>query len=677
MAVMPMKRIRIYGLKNRRKQILEMLQRSGAVEVSEREDEKTSPENGEPDIFQKMDVSASRTVLQRSLRDTEEALQILNRHVPEKGSLLGFLKGRSEITTEEYYVFAGRWEEVHRYINSIQAMEREILEAEGEIRGLKTRLEGLSPWKNLDVPMRFKGTRSTASFVGSLPGEHTVLELETAVEERSPGLAVSVEIVSATKEMTCIFALCPKKQAEKMEGAFRELGAARPSSPSKTPPAEKAEELRGRIKALESRIEEREKKLLSLAEKRRDVCFAEDYLTMRLEKYEMLGKLLQSKRVFVLEGYIPAEKAEALSGKISAQFDAAVELLDPEEAEDAPVLLKNNAFTEPVEGVLESFSMPGKGEVDPTPVMAVFYYIFFGMMLSDAAYGLVMAIACGICLWKFKNMETSMRKSLRMFFFCGISTTFWGFMYGSFFGDVVSVFSKTFLSQEYTLPALWFTPLKEPMRMLMFSLLVGVIHLFTGLFLNGVQLWKQGRYKDVVYDVVFWYSLVGGLILLLTSTDMFANIAGMEKLGEPVGTIGTYLAAIGAVGILFTGGRESRNPVKRLLKGAYSLYNVTGYLGDILSYSRLLALGLATGVIAEVINSMAVMGGGGVSGFIVFVLVFLVGHTINIGINLLGAYVHTNRLQFVEFFGKFFEGGGRKFSPFGVHTKYFKIREDK
>ena len=177
--------------------------------------------------------------------------------------------------------------------------------------------------------------------------------------------------------------------------------------------------------------------------------------------------------------------------------------------------------------------------------------------------------------------------------------------------------------------------------------------------------------------MVFWYLLVGGLIFLLMSTDMFANIAQMEKLGGPVGTIASIAAAIGAIGILFTGGRESRNPVKRLLKGAYSLYNVTGYLGDILSYSRLLALGLATGVIAEVINSMAVMGGGGVVGLVVFTLVFLVGHTINIGINLLGAYVHTNRLQFVEFFGKFFEGGGRKFSPFGVHTKYFKIREDK
>ena len=327
-----------------------------------------------------------------------------------------------------------------------------------------------------------------------------------------------------------------------------------------------------------------------------------------------------------------------------------------------PVLLHNNVFAEPVEGVLESFSMPGKGEIDPSPVMAVFYYIFFGMMLSDAAYGIIMAVICAVCLRKFKNMEDSMRKSLRMFFFCGISTTFGDLCRQLFRGCSQRVF-QNLPGDGIRFAALWFTPIDEPMRMLMFSLLFGVIHLFAGLFLSGVQLWRQKRYKDVLYDVVFWYLLVGGLIFLLMSTDMFANIAQMEKLGGPVGTIASIAAAIGAIGILFTGGRESRNPVKRLLKGAYSLYNVTGYLGDILSYSRLLALGLATRVIAEVINSMAVMGGGGVVGLVVFTLVFLVGHTINIGINLLGAYVHTNRLQFVEFFGKFFEGGGESSAP--------------
>ena len=172
--------------------------------------------------------------------------------------------------------------------------------------------------------------------------------------------------------------------------------------------------------------------------------------------------------------------------------------------------------------------------------------------------------------------------------------------------------------------------------------------------------------------------LVGGAIVFMLSSQTFVDIAQLSFiLPAQAGTAAAVVAGIGAIGIVLTSGRESRNPAKRLLKGLYGLYNVTGYLSDILSYSRLLALGLATGVIATVINQMGSMGGGGIGGAIMFILVFIVGHTINLGINLLGAYVHTNRLQFVEFFGKFYEGGGRKFAPFGIHTKYYKIREEK
>ncbi|MEG0615250.1 MAG: V-type ATPase 116kDa subunit family protein, partial [Oscillospiraceae bacterium] len=331
----------------------------------------------------------------------------------------------------------------------------------------------------------------------------------------------------------------------------------------------------------------------------------------------------------------------------------------------------------PVEGVLESYSLPKKGEIDPTNVMAIFYYILFGMMLSDAAYGLIMVIACGIILLKFKDINEGLKKSLQMFFFCGISTTFWGIMYGSYFGDVVDVVSQTFFGVHLTIPPLWFAPINEPMRLLMFSLLVGVVHVFTGLAMQFVQLVKAKKYKDILYDVIFWYGLVGGLIVVLLSTQMFIDIAQLSFILPSIcGTVGGIVAAVSAVGIICTSGRESKNPFKRFLKGLYGLYNVTGYLSDILSYSRLLALGLATGVIATVVNKMGSMAGDGIVGAILFIIVFIAGHLINIGINLLGAYVHTNRLQYVEFFGKFYEGGGRKFKPFAINSKYFKIREE-
>ena len=327
---------------------------------------------------------------------------------------------------------------------------------------------------------------------------------------------------------------------------------------------------------------------------------------------------------------------------------------------------------------MEGYSLPGKGEVDPSRVMCLFYYVLFGLMLSDAAYGLLTVIGCGIGLWKFKNMEPSIRRTLRMFLFCGISTTVWGVLFGSYFGDAIPVIAETFFHTQVTVPALWFEPLSDPMRLLIFSFAVGVAHLFTGLGVQFYQLFKRKQYADAIYDVVFWYLLIGGLIVVLLSTEIFQNIAELPfTVPGPVVTVAAVLAGVGAIGILFTAGRESRSPVKRFLKGLYGLYGVSSYLSDILSYSRLLALGLATSVISTVFNQLGAMLGGGVVGAVFFILIFLIGHAMNMAINLLGAYVHTNRLQFVEFFGKFYEGGGRKFQPFAANTKHFKIMEEK
>ena len=343
-------------------------------------------------------------------------------------------------------------------------------------------------------------------------------------------------------------------------------------------------------------------------------------------------------------------------------------------------MLKNNKFSEPVESVLATYSYPDRREADPTAIMAIFYYIFFGMMFSDAGYGLVMALACGIMLLRFKNMEPGLKKSVKMFFWCGVSTTIWGLLFGSFFGDAVSVISNTFFGvAPPDIPGLvtpiWFNPVNDPMRMLMFSFLLGIIHLFTGLAICAYNNIRHKDYMAVLYDVISWYLLVGGAILALLSLDMMGNIAGFTL--PPVFlTVGGIMAGVGAVIILFFSGRESRNPVKRLLKGMYGLYGATGYLSDILSYSRLLALGLATGVIAQVFNQIGSMMGNSVIGIIVFCLIFFIGHLLNIGINALGAYVHTNRLQFVEFFGKFYKGGGREFKPFKINTKHYTVKEE-
>ena len=221
-------------------------------------------------------------------------------------------------------------------------------------------------------------------------------------------------------------------------------------------------------------------------------------------------------------------------------------------------------------------------------------------------------------------------------------------------------------------------PLENPMRMLIFCFLFGILHLFLGLGIKGYSLLKDRKFADFICDVVFWFLLLLGLLFMLLPSDLFRSISQMNFNFPPlVKTLAKVAAIVGAAGIVLFAKRGTKNIGVRLALGAYELYGATSWLSDVLSYSRLLALGLATGVIASVINQMGSMKGGGVGGAIIFILVFLVGHVLNLAINVLGAYVHTNRLQFVEFFGKFYEGGGSPFKPFSTPTKYIKITEDK
>ncbi|MEG2146583.1 MAG: V-type ATPase 116kDa subunit family protein, partial [Lachnospiraceae bacterium] len=428
---------------------------------------------------------------------------------------------------------------------------------------------------------------------------------------------------------------------------------------------------------LKEEIEQTEKEIKDYAGSREELKLISDYFRARSKKYEILGEVLQSKQTFIISGYIPTEKVTGVEQYLTDHYDLVVDIEEIKEGEETPILLKNGTFSSSVEGVIESYGLPIKSEIDPSKIVSFFYVFFFGLMLSDAAYGLIVFIACFIVLKKFPRMAEGMNKTLHMFMYCGISTLFWGILFGGFFGDAIQVVSRVFFGHEIIVPALWFIPLNDPMRLLLYSMLFGTIHLFVGLGIKGYMCIRDKKYLDFVCDVVLWYALLIGLILILIPSDIFSSIAGMKMVFPPFVTmLSKLLAIVGAVGIVLMSGRSSKNPGLRIALGAYDLYNITGWLSDVLSYSRLLALGLATGVIASVINQMGSMVGNSIFGIIVFIIVFVAGHLFNMAINLLGAYVHTNRLQFVEFFGKFYEGGGRAFHPFNSNTKYVDIKEE-
>ena len=671
MAVMQMERIHLCAMKRDRKKILELLQRRGSVEVSDLP--------VEDEIFKKTDTSRTQELFLKNAQTAQSAVEILDRHSPPEGGGFAFLKGRTPITVEQNDGFHKKREAILRTAQRIVALDREIAEAKGEISKIEARLEALTPWMNLPVPQTYKGTKKTRVLIGSLEGEQSLESILTRLAEEQPELGpVHLEIVFTSPDITAFYLIALKKDADKAEDGLRNMGFARPTSSSSKMPKKKKELLMQEHLKAEKVIEDSEKEIQSLATSRDEIHMLEDHMKARAEKYDVIERLTQTRHVFVLDGYVPAVNATGLSEELTRKFDCAAQLTPLEPDEEGPVLLKNSWFSEPTESVLESYSLPGKGEMDPVNIMSIFYYIMFGLMFSDAGYGLVLAGACGFILLKFKNMDANWSKNIRLFFWCGISTVFWGIIFSSYFGDVVNVVSRVFIGKEVGIPPVWFAPLENPMLLLVFCRGIGIVHLTTGYVMKGITCFQNKQYADIVYDAVFPIALIYPLVVILMGNKMFSDMAGFQlSLSPMVTTICLAISGFCMAGILFTGGRESKNWGKRLLKGAYALYNaLAGWLSDILSYSRLLALGLATGVIGSVINQLGTMGGSGIIGFIMFVLVFALGHSMNFGINVLGAYVHSNRLEFVEFFGKFYEGGGRKFLPFGMHTKYYKIEEE-
>ncbi len=667
-----MARVSIYGMRTERKKVLEALQHMGAVDVSDIDGKDTG--------LEKTDTAGAVARFERAGNDSRGALAILEKYAPEKKTIFAALEGKSEVSDKEYGDAVIRRDEIMGVVSEILKAEKKISDLRNERARLQTEAAMLEPWRNLNLPLNFAGTKKTAAFIGTFPEVCTAEELMSefdafceAHDNRELCGGVHIEVVSTRETQVCALAVCARRNAGAAEEVLRHMGFSAPQTSSDVTPAKKLELLEAEMRENEKSAEECRGYIRSRAENRKDIKLMSDYFAVRADKYRVIARLGQTGKTFVLSGYMSEKDAAKTEKMFFEKFGAAFEWERADDGE-APIILRNNGFAAPLEGVLETFSLPGRGEIDPTNVMALFYYFLFGLMLSDAAYGIIMVLVCGIALWKFPRMESGLKKSLKMYLYCGISTTFWGVMFGGYFGDAVTVVAKTFFDKDITIPPLWFAPINEPMRMLVFSFAVGIVHLFTGLGAKMYMLLKDKKYKEAFYDVVFWYLLVGGAIVFLLSTEKFVAMTGLGfKLSSTVGRGASVAAAVGAAGIVLTAGRSSSNPFKRLAKGLYELYNVTGYLSDILSYSRLLALGLATGVIANVFNKMGSMFGGGLNGAVLFTVVFVVGHTMNIGINLLGAYVHTNRLQFVEFFGKFYEGGGRKFNPFREKTEYFEL----
>ncbi len=677
--------IELVAATEQKNDIIDYLQRRGVLELSIPTD---------TDGMTLKEYTRDQNEAEANIRALNEAVHILSLYCPNKKPLTAMLEPRKDMTSEEFSERAKSIPDIMKSCNEIISADKKIGDMSSDNVRFKTLIDSLTPWKNVDVVLKEGKTEKTAYFFGSIKGdvdrEYVLSLLAKSLPEND---RVEIEIVSADELQTNIAVYCMKTEAADVENALRSAGFVR-APVCDTTVGEAIDSYENKIADNIKNAAEIKEELSSKHSLYDDFEFALDYFSVRKDKFRAFGNIPESSRIFYVRGYIAERDTKRTLKYIDEHFDAAVEISEPSEDEDVPVLLSNNAFSAPLENITGMYSMPSKGDIDPTGVMAFFYYFFFGMMLSDAGYGMIIALATGALLLFKRNMERPLRNTIKMYFFCGLSTVFWGAMYGSWFGDAASVIAQNFFgkSSDYT-PAffkpIWTDAVSDLMNVLIVCFIMGLVHLFTGVVLKGVTDLKNGHKFDAFCDTVPTFLAVIGMAPIFFSlflqdtipddytalgTFIFNAVktvhSGLSKVNIPILIVGLVL-------IVLTSGRDAKTIGGKIGGGLYAVYNTFGgYLGDVLSYARLLALGLATGVIANVMNMLGTLPKNNVLKLIMFIVVFIVGHIANLAINVIGAYVHTNRLQYVEFFGKFYEGGGRAFVPLAANTKSYKITEE-
>lgn len=661
MAKLKMDRFRIIALRKDRKRLLEHLQDSGIVQVEKIDESRQG--------FSKEDTSASIERFRKSARLCQQAQNILGKLSKEKKGLLDSFKGRREIDPDHIGVLAENAKDILLICEDIIGCENTIANLSAEKIRINTRLDTLNSWKDLDIPFSYKGTVSTFAFIGVLPLKYDILSLSEAVTRLDGELKFSFDIIGESEKETNIVFFVMKDEKERAEEVLRRLSFLTPAVTCDCTPKEETDSLKSRLEQIEKEKAEALQKIKSYGDKHREIKETEDYFNLRADKYEVIGNLEQTSHTFLIEGFIPEvdeKKLEKLCNRVSTCH---IEFTECDQ-KDAPVKLKNNGFASPAQSIVTMYASPSHEDIDPTPVLAFFYYFFFGMMFSDAGYGLLFVLATAIMI-KFLKPETSMKLNLKLFQYCGISTFFWGLIFGSFFGDAPAVIYNKITGASITMADIFPWPIIDPQKdallLMVISIALGLIHILVGMGCKFYICIKNKDYLGAFFDTGFWMLLLIGLAVLA---------AGMA-LGQTVMNAGIIISLCSVAGLLLTQGRKKKGIVGKVVGGLASLYDITSYISDLLSYSRLLALGLTTAVMGQVFNMLSTMFSGGIVGAIIFIIIFIVGHLINFGLNALGSYVHTMRLQYVEMFSKFYEGGGKPFEPFTIKSKYIRIQEEK
>ncbi|HYF83232.1 MAG TPA: V-type ATP synthase subunit I [Clostridia bacterium] len=638
MAIVKMKKVTMIALQSERNAIVKSLQKFGNLQVVNLEEQ--IAEQGFEGLQLDSDTEAV-SKLETKLSQVKYSLDFLGKFNKTKKSMFASKVQVDEIQRNKYL---GNEEKLHEIYENCRGIDSKFTEFKSVETKLNNTIAQLNPWIPMEMNVEDIGsTQNTSTIIGFMPTKY-VEEFSTSIQNEN--LEAYLEKVSSEKENTYMMVVYHHICEERMLQLLKQSGWTKVtfSEFSGTP--------KENIKRLTGEIEEIEKKKIELAKQAEGMVSEIDFLeiifdlfSIEKDKSSVVKDFGKTDKTFMLRGWIPEKYSDdmirlldGITDKYTIQFE------DPNDEDDIPVLLNNPKLVQPFELITEMYSLPNPRGIDPNIFMTPFFILFFGIMVTDAAYGIIIAAATAFILYKYKP-EGGMKKMMGVMFLGGISTFFWGGIFGGWFGDLIKI------------KPWWFNPLDEPLKMLIFCLALGVIHLYTGFFLAAYMNIREGKYLDAFYDQVLWLMLLTGLMFLAL---------------PPLAAAGKYMAIIGAAGTVIFNARSEKNIFKRLTSGLLALYNVSGFLGDVLSYSRLFALCLATGVIAQVFNAMGLMMGGSLVGKLIMVAFLIAAHTFNTALGILGAYVHTSRLQYVEFFGKFYSGEGKAFNPLRIKTKYIQ-----
>lgn len=667
MAVASVKKVELYAHRTAVKDILSVLQARGICEIS-------APEKDSANDAAAVRSSQDSAEYGAALSDVHYLTRFLAPYYKDPVGSLGRMLGERDDMSFEELACRTSGVNVKSMADEVRLKERRQTEVKSEIQqalGLRSTLTGLREFK-MPLSMVTEGSRMVAGFLGTGRPEQLAAWKDAVAEalgadaecalsvpgKGEAGIAWgSVFFLRSREEQ--VQELCLKHSVSKVELPSALTGTVE----------EELKKLASRLEALELEEKEISAWFGAFAEAHMaEIQRAGDYFANMKERQDAESRSEQTEQVVLLTGWVPVSKEKELKDML-VPFESLAELKlsDPTEDDNPPIVLENRACARPFEMLTVLYGAPVYGAVDPSLPMMPFFLLFFGMCYADAGYGLLIMLIAMHYLRKYKKMPDSIKQALILVKYCGIATIIFGAVTGSWMGDMIDVFPFLSFIRPVKNIVVLLEPMKDPMLLLGISLILGIVHIFFGIFIAAYANIRKGDWFAACADQ-------GGWLILLTGLLIFGAGSAVPSLAVP----GKYTAIAGAAILVLTQGREKPSIFGKITSGLLSLYNVTSYLGDVLSYSRLLALGLVGGAVAMIINLMSSLcAGTPYVGWIIAAAIFVGGHIFSIVINILGAFVHPLRLQYVEFFGKFYSSGGTMFNPFCYRTDYVNISGQK